>query len=82
MGETATFCTGSAVSSGDLVVHRLTHVKGKTVTTKKASSMARGKRVQGAVRRPSAAGKCRCGQDLDICSRAHCPRCGSTLRND
>jgi hypothetical protein len=22
---------------------------------------------------------CRCGQQLDICARAHCPRCGRTL---
>jgi len=22
---------------------------------------------------------CRCGQDLDVCSRSHCPRCGRTL---
>ncbi len=50
--------------------------------SKKSGGMARGKRVQGAVRRPSSAGKCRCGQDLDVCSRAHCPRCGSTLRAD
>lgn len=23
---------------------------------------------------------CGCGQQLDICARAHCPRCGRTLR--
>ena len=22
---------------------------------------------------------CRCGQQLDVCARAHCPRCGRTL---
>jgi hypothetical protein len=22
---------------------------------------------------------CPCGQQLDICARAHCPRCGRTL---
>jgi hypothetical protein len=22
---------------------------------------------------------CRCGQQLDVCVRAHCPRCGRTL---
>ena len=22
---------------------------------------------------------CECGQDLDTCRRAHCPRCGCTL---
>jgi len=25
----------------------------------------------------STATVCRCGQDLDICSRSHCPRCGT-----
>ena len=52
------------------------------VITKKSGSLARDKRAQGAVRRPASAAKCRCGQDLDVCSRAHCPRCGSTLRAD
>lgn len=23
---------------------------------------------------------CHCGQQLDVCGRAHCPRCGRTLR--
>jgi uncharacterized paraquat-inducible protein A len=23
---------------------------------------------------------CRCGQQLDVCARDHCPRCGRTLR--
>jgi hypothetical protein len=23
---------------------------------------------------------CGCGQQLDICAHAHCPRCGRTLR--
>ncbi len=22
---------------------------------------------------------CGCGQDLDVCSRAHCPRCGTSI---
>jgi hypothetical protein len=22
---------------------------------------------------------CRCGQQLDVCARQHCPRCGRTL---
>ncbi|HYO39370.1 MAG TPA: hypothetical protein VER39_06915 [Nocardioidaceae bacterium] len=22
---------------------------------------------------------CRCGQQLDVCARDHCPRCGRTL---
>jgi hypothetical protein len=22
---------------------------------------------------------CACGQDLDICARQHCPRCGATI---
>jgi hypothetical protein len=22
---------------------------------------------------------CTCGQQLDVCARAHCPRCGRTL---
>jgi hypothetical protein len=52
------------------------------VITKKTGSMARGKRPQAATRRPASAGKCRCGQDLDVCSRGHCPRCGSALRQD
>jgi predicted amidophosphoribosyltransferase len=25
---------------------------------------------------------CRCGQQLDVCARAHCPRCGRTLDRD
>jgi hypothetical protein len=50
--------------------------------SKKTGTTGRAKHTQGAVRRPASAGKCRCGQDLDICSRAHCPRCGSTLRAD
>jgi hypothetical protein len=25
---------------------------------------------------------CTCGQQLDICARAHCPRCGRTLHRD
>jgi hypothetical protein len=24
---------------------------------------------------------CRCGQQLDVCARAHCPRCGRTLHH-
>jgi hypothetical protein len=24
---------------------------------------------------------CRCGQDLDVCSGNHCPRCGTTLHH-
>lgn len=23
--------------------------------------------------------ECRCGQDLTVCHRAHCPRCGANL---
>jgi hypothetical protein len=23
---------------------------------------------------------CACGQQLDVCTRTHCPRCGRTLR--
>jgi uncharacterized paraquat-inducible protein A len=23
---------------------------------------------------------CGCGQQLDVCARAHCPRCGRTVR--
>ncbi|MGZ4436407.1 MAG: hypothetical protein ACXVWU_09880 [Nocardioides sp.] len=23
---------------------------------------------------------CACGQQLDVCAREHCPRCGRTLR--
>lgn len=23
---------------------------------------------------------CGCGQQLDVCTRTHCPRCGRTLR--
>lgn len=46
----------------------------------KTGSASRGKRVR-AERRSAFAGKCRCGQDLDVCSREHCPRCGSTLRS-
>jgi len=22
---------------------------------------------------------CRCGQDLDMCTRSHCPRCGNVV---
>lgn len=50
------------------------------MTTKKNGVLAGSKSLKGAVRRPASAAKCRCGQDLDVCSRAHCPRCGSTLR--
>lgn len=25
---------------------------------------------------------CTCGQQLDICARQHCPRCGRTLHRD
>ena len=25
---------------------------------------------------------CTCGQQLDVCARAHCPRCGRTLHRD
>ena len=52
-----------------------------TVITKKTGTDVSGKRAQGAVRRPASAGKCRCGQDLDMSARAHCPRCGSTVRS-
>ena len=24
-------------------------------------------------------GVCRCGQELDICTRSHCPRCGAVV---
>ncbi|HEX6877460.1 MAG TPA: hypothetical protein VF165_17520 [Nocardioidaceae bacterium] len=50
------------------------------MTSNQTSSTARGKRARAAERRSALAGKCRCGQDLDVCSREHCPRCGSTLR--
>ena len=37
---------------------------------------------RGAVRRPVVAVEptCLCGQALDCCHSAHCPRCGVTLR--
>jgi len=25
---------------------------------------------------------CTCGQQLDVCGREHCPRCGRTLHRD
>jgi hypothetical protein len=25
---------------------------------------------------------CRCGQQLDMCARAHCPRCGRSISQD
>ncbi|MFL6134093.1 MAG: hypothetical protein ACJ72A_14905, partial [Nocardioidaceae bacterium] len=28
----------------------------------------------------SRSASCRCGQQLDMCARAHCPRCGRSLR--
>jgi uncharacterized paraquat-inducible protein A len=28
----------------------------------------------------SSSTSCRCGQQLDLCARAHCPRCGRSLR--
>jgi hypothetical protein len=31
-------------------------------------------RVQG-----DAVSDCRCGQELDMCARAHCPRCGRSI---
>ncbi len=27
----------------------------------------------------SRATDCRCGQQLDLCARAHCPRCGRSI---
>jgi hypothetical protein len=30
--------------------------------------------------RCSRSASCRCGQQLDLCARAHCPRCGRSLR--
>jgi hypothetical protein len=37
---------------------------------------------RGAARRPSVADEptCACGQALECCHSAHCPRCGVTLR--
>jgi len=26
-----------------------------------------------------ASSDCRCGQELDMCARAHCPRCGRSI---
>jgi hypothetical protein len=45
--------------------------KNNKVSTDKRPVMtrARGQRTR----------SCRCGQQLDICARAHCPRCGRTL---
>jgi hypothetical protein len=28
----------------------------------------------------SSSTSCRCGQQLDLCAREHCPRCGRSLR--
>lgn len=28
----------------------------------------------------SSPASCRCGQQLDLCAREHCPRCGRSLR--
>ena len=30
--------------------------------------------------RCSRSSDCRCGQQLDMCTRAHCPRCGRSIR--
>lgn len=47
--------------------------------TNDIAMMTRGKLKDkaGTTLRPSK--KCRCGQELDVCSRSHCPRCGSNL---
>ena len=30
----------------------------------------------------SRASSCNCGQQLDLCVRAHCPRCGRSIHRD
>jgi hypothetical protein len=35
--------------------------------------------VDGAAARRTAQPVCGCGQDLDVCTGAHCPRCGTSL---
>ncbi|MGZ4428782.1 MAG: hypothetical protein ACXVXC_09650 [Nocardioidaceae bacterium] len=41
----------------------------KTSLDKRPAARVRGTRTR----------NCPCGQQLDVCSRAHCPRCGRTL---
>ncbi|QNN52689.1 hypothetical protein [Nocardioides mesophilus] len=43
----------------------------------KDSKNGRDKRTSG--ERGQRSRSCNCGQQLDICARAHCPRCGRTL---
>ena len=47
------------------------------MTTDKLAGVA-GTTVSMEARR-AAVGMCHCGQELDICTRTHCPRCGSTV---
>ncbi|HET9759569.1 MAG TPA: hypothetical protein VFP51_07440 [Nocardioidaceae bacterium] len=32
--------------------------------------------------RRSSSASCKCGQQLDLCARAHCPRCGRSIHRD
>ncbi len=51
------------------------------MTTEKfaGANCGRGTTTVSMAQRRSNAGVCHCGQELDMCSRTHCPRCGSTL---
>jgi hypothetical protein len=50
-------------------------------TDKNASADIRSIGIQRRARR-SRLTDCHCGQQLDVCARAHCPRCGRSIVRD
>jgi hypothetical protein len=53
----------------------MSHVTRTEITTKVDTRPAKTE----ARARCSTSTNCRCGQQLDMCARAHCPRCGRSL---
>ncbi len=49
------------------------------MTTEKLAGAGRLDTTVSMAQRRGNAGVCHCGQELDICSRTHCPRCGSSV---
>jgi hypothetical protein len=50
-----------------------------TRTESKATAEARPTKTRA---RRSRTASCSCGQQLDLCVRAHCPRCGRSIHRD
>jgi len=64
---------------------RLTSLLVMTMTHRKTTPMSRTETMSGTETpgrrhaRCTSSTDCRCGQQLDMCARAHCPRCGRSI---